>query len=216
MRKTVISKKRTSKKGFVVSVGALVWVMGALVALFIVYYMIFKLSALTTAEKIKGSSDIFASNIYSSAYLKSPVEVNGNTLSMSDLIRLADENIKYYLVFVKETNTFWNKVMPSDICFYVKIKSKKLVHSVQQSSCSYSTTDFGMRAWVGNSKIPLKRFRTLIPSHRKGEFIEIYTYYDITGLKKAYGELSPYLEYEHFISPISANIKTAYYTLKAP
>ncbi|MFQ5474349.1 MAG: hypothetical protein ACE5DM_00800, partial [Candidatus Nanoarchaeia archaeon] len=70
----------------------------------VLFYIIFKLTAEVHNERMAGSGDILAGNIYSSAYLKHPVYVEQDklTVSMADLIRLADENPdRYEEIFVK-------------------------------------------------------------------------------------------------------------------
>ncbi|MFC1753075.1 hypothetical protein ACFL96_06730 [Thermoproteota archaeon] len=113
----------------------------------------------------------------------------------------------YYLsLFKARTEWYWETTFPDNLCFYFKIKGRNdgenLDHRVAQSGCTWLWTDDDMTTWIGNSKIPMHRFKTMIPAFKEGEMITIYLFYDIETLRNAYGKNNPYIEYARFIAPL--------------
>jgi hypothetical protein len=161
----------------------------------VLFYIIFKLTAEAHNERMSGSGDILAGNIYMKAYLSHPVHLDNDemTVPMADLIRLADENPdRYEDIFEEKTEDFMDKTFPNDLCFFFKIKGQDLEYESAESGCSYVYTDNDLELWLSDSKAPVIRFRWIIPSFRSGKTIAMVFFYDIEELQNAYGTHFPY------------------------
>lgn len=214
-------KRKMGKKAFIAGSIVDLYAYLIFLLLIIVFYIIFKVRGMIAEEELRGSADMVVGNFYTSAYLRMPVDVEGHDMTMADLIRLADAEVAdrsdleeilrtytspgrmmtaltdtYSGLFVERTEWYWQTTFPDDICFYFVIKGRSdgehLDYRAAESSCRFDLSDADMHLWVENSRIPIMRFRTLIPSFDPGNRIEVQLFYDVETLHSAYGARNPF------------------------
>ena len=211
--------KPIGKKAFIMSFIVDFWAYITFVLVVIIFAMVYKYLADAKLQAVEDVKDIVYGNYLSQVYLRKPIVVGEDRMTMAELIAMYDYNQtieqrgkkeptstellfgNQYFFYGRSDNAMWNGIVEvteefidenfdDSKCYVFAMKGNDFEYARFGSKCNLEK-GFSLVSALPQFGVPEKTFLTILPSvDPRNDPIEIYVVYDLKRLIELYSKES--------------------------